>query len=74
MKIGKKLNSRIFINKRLFNFTFIMSNESKGYGPPRGRWDGLIYDGDKERYEQWEVKLLAYKLHTIKKIKQSCAR
>ena len=69
MKIGKKLNSRIFINKRLFNFTFIMSNESKGYGPPRGRWDGLIYDGDEERYEQWEVKLLAYiRLRKLKKV------
>ena len=38
-------------------------------GPPRGRWDGLIYDGHEERYEQWEVKLLAYiRLRKLKKV------
>ena len=42
--------------------------DSKGYGPSRGRWDGIVFDGDETQYEQWEVKLLAYlRLRKLKK-------
>ena len=45
--------------------------ESKGYGPShsQGRWNGLCFDGDDSRYEQWEVKMLAYlRLRKLKRI------
>ena len=39
-----------------------------GYGP-RNRWENLMFNGDADRYEQWEVKMLAYmKLKKLKKI------
>ena len=47
------------------------SQTSTGYGHSRivGRWDNLVFNGDENAYEMWEVKLLAYmrlkKLHDI---------
>ena len=41
---------------------------SKGYGPRTGRWDNFVFDGDEQRYEMWEVKMLAYmNLRKLKK-------
>ena len=43
---------------------------STGYGPSHrnGCWDTLYFDGDENRYEHWEVKMLAYmKLKKLKK-------
>ena len=34
-----------------------------GYGPRRttgGRWQRLVFDGDEENYELWEVKFLGH--------------
>ena len=40
-----------------------------GYGPrtPRGRWDGLFFTGEEDKYEMWELKMLAYM--KLKKLK-----
>lgn len=35
-------------------------NSSTGYGPSSSRFARLIFDGDEEKYEQWEVKFLGY--------------
>ena len=43
---------------------------STGYRPSHrnGRWDTLYFEGDENRYEHWEVKMLAYmKLKKLKK-------
>ena len=38
------------------------------YGPS-GRWSRLYFDGDADKYEQWEVKFLGYmKLKKLKKV------
>ena len=44
-----------------------MSTNSTGYGPSRSRWDNLCFDGDENKWEQWEVKFLAYM--RLKKLK-----
>ena len=36
---------------------------STGYGSQvRGKWENLMFDGDSDHYEQWEIKFLAYVL------------
>ena len=42
---------------------------STGYGSQvRGKWENLMFDGDSDHYEQWEIKFLAYmKLRKLKK-------
>ena len=41
---------------------------STGYGPSKGRWDNLMFNGDERKYEQWEIKMLAYmKLKKLRK-------
>ncbi|KAJ8029524.1 hypothetical protein HOLleu_28937 [Holothuria leucospilota] len=42
-----------------------------GYGPSAstGRWNRLYFDGDENRYEQWEVKFLGYL--KLKKLKET---
>ena len=63
----RAVDTTLFLSSSLKVFTSIMSI---GYGPShnRGRWDGLTFDGDEQRYEQWEVKLLAYlRLKKLKK-------
>ena len=36
-----------------------MSTNSTGYGP-WSRWDNLQFNGDENKWEQWEFKFLAY--------------
>ena len=39
------------------------TNSATGYGPRRdipGRYGRLCFDGDRQKYEQWEVKFLVY--------------
>ena len=44
-------------------------NSSTGYGPSSSRWGRLYFNGDTDKYEQWEVKLLGYlKLKKLKKV------
>lgn len=43
--------------------------QSTGYGPSAtgGRWNRLCFDGDEQKYEQWEMKFLGYmKLRKLK--------
>ena len=41
---------------------------STGYGPS-GRWNRLFFDGDADKYEQWEIKFLGYM--RLKNLKQA---
>ncbi|RUS70255.1 hypothetical protein EGW08_021985 [Elysia chlorotica] len=36
------------------------STHSTGYGPSTSRYARLLFDGDEQKYEQWEVKFLGY--------------
>ena len=42
-----------------------MDHSSTGYGPPAR---GLYFDGDSNKWEEWEVKFLAYM--NLKKLKK----
>ena len=48
-------------------------NNSIGYGPSN-RWNRLYFDGDADKYEQWEIKFLGYmKLKKLKAVITSTA-
>ena len=45
------------------------SRQSTSYEPSTagGRWNRLFFDGDEQKYEQWEMKFLGYlKLRKLK--------